>query len=74
MVEEEIIDEIPIIEEYGYTLNDFNVIRDTIRPGDTFGVILDANGVPQHKIFEVANKFKDSFDVRKIVVGNLMYY
>ncbi|PKA82793.1 murein DD-endopeptidase MepM/ murein hydrolase activator NlpD [Ulvibacter sp. MAR_2010_11] len=69
VVEEEIIDEIPIIEEYGYTLNDFNVIRDTIRPGDTFGVILDANGVPQHKIFEVANKFKDSFDVRKIVVG-----
>jgi murein DD-endopeptidase MepM/ murein hydrolase activator NlpD len=59
----------PIIEEYGYILNDFNVIRDTIRPGDTFGAILDANGVTQDKIFEVANKFKDSFDVRKIVVG-----
>ncbi|KAA3625106.1 MAG: M23 family peptidase [Flavobacterium sp.] len=59
----------PIIEEYGYVLNDFNVIRDTIRPGDTFGDILDANGVTQDKIFEVATKFKDSFDVRKMVVG-----
>ncbi len=58
-----------IIEEYGYVLNNFNVIRDTIRPGDTFGAILDANGVTQDKIFEVANKFRDSFDVRKIVVG-----
>jgi len=69
ILEEELIEEIQLIEEYGYTLNDFNVIRDTIRPGDTFGVILDANGVPQQKIFEVANKFKDSFDVRRIVVG-----
>lgn len=59
----------PIIEEYGYILNDFQVVRDTIRSGDTFGGILDANGVIADKIIEVANKFKDSFDVRRIVVG-----
>lgn len=59
----------PIIEQYGYILNDFKVIRDTIRPGDTFGDILFANGVPQEKIMEVATKFRDSFDVRKIGVG-----
>ena len=58
-----------IIEEYGYVLNDFNVVRDTIRPGDTFGGILSEYGVSQNKIFEVATTFKDSFDVRKIVVG-----
>ncbi|MDX1784091.1 MAG: M23 family peptidase, partial [Aequorivita vladivostokensis] len=57
----------PIIEQYGYILNDFNVIRDTIRKGDTFGDILFANGVSQEKIMEVATKFRDSFDVRKIV-------
>ncbi len=57
------------IEQYGYILNDFNVIRDTIRAGDTFGDILFANGVSQDKIMEVATKFRDSFDVRKIVVG-----
>tara|TARA_R110002124_G_scaffold120895_7_gene279163 strand:- start:78970 stop:80196 length:1227 start_codon:yes stop_codon:yes gene_type:complete len=58
-----------LITEYGYVLNDYNVIRDTIRSGDTFGAILDANGVSQEKILKVANKFKDSFDVRRIVVG-----
>tara|TARA_R100001460_G_scaffold85654_8_gene126963 strand:- start:657 stop:1880 length:1224 start_codon:yes stop_codon:yes gene_type:complete len=58
-----------IIEQYGYILNDFNVIRDTIRKGDTFGDILFANGVSQEKIMEVATKFRDSFDVRKIGIG-----
>ena len=58
-----------LIKEYGYILNDYDVVRDTIRPGDTFGGILDANGVAQEKIFKVATKFRDSFDVRKIVVG-----
>lgn len=59
----------PIIKQYGYILNDFNVIRDTIHKGDTFGDILFANGVSQEKIMEVATKFRDSFDVRKIGVG-----
>ncbi len=58
-----------VLEEYGYILNDFNVVKDTIRNGDTFGAILDAYGVSQNKIFEVATVFKDSFDVRKLVVG-----
>ena len=58
-----------IVEEYGYVLNDFNVVRDTVRPGDTFGGILDAHGVTQDKIFAVATRFKDSFDVRRMVVG-----
>ena len=49
-IEEAPIDETPetsvvIINEYGYTLNDYRVVRDTIRSGDTFGDILDENGV-----------------------------
>lgn len=58
-----------LLEQYGYLLNDFNVVRDTIRAGDTFGDILFANGVSQDKIMEVATKFRDSFDVRRMVVG-----
>ncbi len=70
------IEVIPIIEvvkanfEYGYDLNEFNVIRDTIRSGNTFGGILDANHVSQGKIYEVVSKIKDSFDVRRVKVGN----
>ena len=59
----------PKVIEYGYVLNDFNVKRDTIRSGDTFGAILDANHVQQGKIFEIVNKIKDSFDVRRVNVG-----
>lgn len=54
---------------YGFLLDDFIVVRDTIRNGDTFGGILDANGISNAKIFEVATKFKDSFDVRRMNVG-----
>lgn len=67
--EEVFVEEPPIETEYGFVLNDFEVIRDTIRNGDTFGAILDENGVSQNKIFEVATTFRDSFDVRKLVVG-----
>ena len=59
----------PPKEAYGFLLDNFNVIKDTVRNGDTFGGILDANGVSNAKIFEVATKFKDSFDVRKMNVG-----
>jgi len=64
-----IVKEPDTVVEYGYILNDFNVIRDTIQAGDTFGDILDTYGVPNQKILEVASKFRDSFDVRKIRVG-----
>ncbi|MGO3182866.1 MAG: peptidoglycan DD-metalloendopeptidase family protein [Aequorivita sp.] len=65
----QVVVEVPTIEKYGYNLNDFNVVSDTIRSGDTFGDILYANGVPHDRIMEVATKFRDSFDVRKIRVG-----
>ncbi len=54
---------------YGFDISEFDIIKDTVRSGDTFGGILDANGVSNAKIFEVATKFKDSFDVRKMNVG-----
>lgn len=62
-------DPVKVVQEYGYDFSQFNVIRDTIRNGDTFGGILNENKVSQAKIFEVANTFKDSFDVRKLIVG-----
>lgn len=60
--------EIPKIE-YGYNLNDFNVKKDTIRNGDSFGQILFKNNVSYSKISEIAEAIKDTFDVRKINVN-----
>ena len=50
-------------------LNDFEVVRDTVMSGDTFGGILSNHGVSQAKIYEVATTFREVFDVRKIGVG-----
>ena len=71
--DDKIIPAIEIVKanfEYGYDLNEYTVLRDTIRSGDTFGAILDANHVPQGEIYEVVLKIKDSFDVRRVKVGN----
>ena len=54
---------------YGFDLNQFNTLRDTIKNGDTFGAILNNHGVSHTTIFNIATKFRDTFDVRRLVVG-----
>ncbi|WP_303316335.1 peptidoglycan DD-metalloendopeptidase family protein [Flavivirga abyssicola] len=65
-----IIEEVPEdIYEFGFNLNDYVVKRDTIKRGDTFGVILERNRLGYPKIFHIAEKAKDSFDIRRLQVG-----
>ena len=58
-----------IVYEFGYRLNDFKVIKDTIKKGDSFGIILDRHHVFYPKINAIAKKIKDTFDVRRIRAG-----
>lgn len=67
MVKEEVIK--PIIE-FGFNLNDFHVLRDTIKTGDTFGKILAMNNVDATQIFEISEKAKPTFDPRRLKVGD----
>ncbi len=55
--------------EFGYNLDDYLVKRDTVRNGDTFGEILERNAIGYPKIFEIAEKARDTFDIRKLQVG-----
>ena len=68
-LEDETLDEVAIVEpdvyEFGFNLNDYVVKRDTIRKGDTFGLILERNKVGYPKIFNIAQKAKDTFDIRR---------
>ncbi|WP_313791183.1 M23 family metallopeptidase [Lacinutrix neustonica] len=57
------------IYEFGFKLNDYVVKRDTIQSGDTFGKILERNNISYPKIFEISEKAKDSFDIRKLQLG-----
>ena len=65
----QIVEPDQILEEYGLILNDFQVVRDTVISGDTFGGILSNHGISQSKIYEVATTFREVFDVRRIGVG-----
>ena len=58
-----------VVRDYGFVLNDFEVVRDTIQSGDSFGIILGNHGVAPGKIFEIVEKVKDTFNPRRIVVG-----
>lgn len=58
-----------IVYEYGYKLNDYKVIKDTIKNGESFGIILDRHHVYYPKINKIARKIKDTFDVRRVRAG-----
>jgi murein DD-endopeptidase MepM/ murein hydrolase activator NlpD len=64
----EIVEEEKIIE-FGFDLNDYEVKRDTIKKGDSFGEILERNNIGYPRIYHIAEKAKDSFDIRKLQVG-----
>ncbi len=55
--------------EFGFNLDEYIVKRDTIKSGDSFGQILERNHVGYPKIFHVAEKAKDTFDIRRLQVG-----
>ncbi|WP_159022381.1 peptidoglycan DD-metalloendopeptidase family protein [Formosa sp. L2A11] len=59
----------PDVYEFGFNLNDFIVKRDTVKSGDSFGQILERNNIGFSKIYKIAEKTRDSFDIRKIQIG-----
>jgi len=61
--------EIEINEAYGFNLDDFEVLRDTIRYGDSFGELMLKNHADYPKILKITEAYQDTFDVRKIRVG-----
>ncbi|WP_308991530.1 peptidoglycan DD-metalloendopeptidase family protein [Mariniflexile litorale] len=70
-VEEEVvaIEKPADIYEFGFNLNDFVVKRDTVRKGDSFGVILERNKIGYPRIFSIAEKARDTFDIRRLQIG-----
>ena len=59
----------PPVYAYGFNLDDYYVVNDTIRNGESFGIILDRHHVMYPKINEIATKIKDTFDVRRVRTG-----
>jgi len=55
--------------EFGFDLNNFVVRRDTVKSGDSFGELMLKNKVDYQKVYTISQNFRDTFDVRKIMVG-----
>lgn len=67
----EVIEEVKpqIIEEFGYVLNDYTVVKDTIQQGESFGEILDRHHIDYPTIYKIAEAAKDTFDIRRLRAG-----
>ena len=57
------------IKQFGYTLNNYTVVRDTVKRGDSFGTILENNNLFYPQIFNIVQKVKQVYDIRKINIG-----
>ena len=55
--------------DFGFNLNNYTVINDTIETGESFGVILDRHHVLYPKINKIASIIRDTFDVRRVRSG-----
>ena len=56
-------------QQFGFNFNDFNVIQDTIKKGDTFGTLIEGQNLGNKQVYDIVEKVKDSFDVRTIRIG-----
>lgn len=54
---------------YGFNFDEFHVVQDTVRRGDSFGELMLKNKVDYPKIAAISENYRDTFDVRRIQVG-----
>ena len=55
--------------KFGYNFNNYKVVYDTVRKGDSFGEILESNQLFYPRIHHIAEKTKAVFDTRQLRIG-----
>ena len=63
------VDEIPANNKYGFNLNNYHVVNKKVKRGDTFGSILEENGIDYPEVYNILQKIKNKVNVRRINVG-----
>jgi murein DD-endopeptidase MepM/ murein hydrolase activator NlpD len=58
-----------IIKQFGFILNDYNVKTGKVNRGDSFGTILENNNLYYPQIYNIVQKVKKVYDIRKINIG-----
>ncbi|MGX1023015.1 peptidoglycan DD-metalloendopeptidase family protein [Flavobacterium sp. CS20] len=58
------------IKAFGFTLNDFEVVNDTVAKGDFFGSIMDKHGITPNEVYKITHSISDTiFNFKRINVG-----
>lgn len=68
-VKEKKVEAPKIITQYGFNIDNYIVVNDTIKNGESFGIIMDRHNVAYPVINKIATKIKDTFDVRRVRAG-----
>lgn len=58
-----------LTKEFGFILEDYEVVRDTIKSGETFGLLMDRQGVSSATVFTIADRVKDTINVARLRAG-----
>jgi murein DD-endopeptidase MepM/ murein hydrolase activator NlpD len=60
----------PILKSYGFRLNDYKVVSDTVSKGDFFGLIMDKHGITPQEVYKITQTIPDTiFNFKRINVG-----
>lgn len=67
VIEEEIAVVVEPVDvyEFGFNLSDYIVKRDTVKAGESFGQILERNKIGYPKIFHIAEKTKETYNIAR---------
>ncbi len=63
-----VVKHVPIIE-FGFNYDDYIVIKDTIKKGESFGEILDRGHIEGPAIYKIAATIKDTLNIRRLRAG-----
>lgn len=59
------------VYEFGFNLNDYNINKDTLRQGDTFGKLLEEKGVAVGDIYSITTQTKELISPKNFHVGKM---
>ena len=69
VTEKKVSKKVPKKRLYGFLEENFKIIKDTVKSGDSFGAIMDTHGIGTAKVYEITTAIKDSFNVARITTG-----
>ena len=55
--------------KYGFDLNQYKIVKKKVRRGDTFGSILENNGIDYPEVYDILQSIKNKVSVRRLVAG-----